>query len=225
VSHLLVNVIGDIKSRTNGEGKVLESVGAVTATVLALVPGALYVWGFERIVGNWGVRISDRLLRFVGVSVVFHAVFAPLTYWLWANYVVAGHVVAGRPLPLALWLVAVGYVAIPTVAGAWIGRATLSAKDWAEHFTGPDPAPRAWDHLFASNPQGWMRLKLKSGAWMAACMRPPMRAAVPMQPATRRRRTSIWRRLPTSTRRRASFALSAIHRWFEARAYWFAGAK
>ena len=145
---------------------MLESVGAVTATVLALVPGALYVWGFERIVGNWGVRISDRLLRFLGVSVVFHAVFAPLTYWLWANYVVEGHVVAGRPLPLALWLVAVGYVAIPTLGGAWIGRATLSEKEWAEHFTGPDPAPRAWDHLFATNPQGWMRLKLKSGAWI-----------------------------------------------------------
>jgi Family of unknown function (DUF6338) len=145
---------------------MLESIGAVSATVLALVPGALYVWGFERVVGNWGVRLSDRLLRFVGVSVVFHALFAPLTYWIWANYVVRGDVAAGRPLPLALWLAVLGYVAIPTAAGAWIGIATRSEKEWAELFTGPDPAPRAWDHLFSMNPQGWMRLRLKSGTWI-----------------------------------------------------------
>ncbi len=61
-----------VKSAPNAAERwedMLESIGAVSATVLALVPGALYVWGFERVVGNWGVRLSDRLLRFVGVSV------------------------------------------------------------------------------------------------------------------------------------------------------------
>ena len=33
--------------------------------------------------------------------------------------------------------------------------------------TGSNPAPRAWDYLFGLRPEGWIRLKLKSGGWLA----------------------------------------------------------
>jgi hypothetical protein len=32
---------------------------------------------------------------------------------------------------------------------------------------GPTRAPRAWDHLFGSRPDGWIRLRLRSGSWLA----------------------------------------------------------
>ncbi|MDQ3981580.1 MAG: DUF6338 family protein, partial [Actinomycetota bacterium] len=31
---------------------------------------------------------------------------------------------------------------------------------------GLDPAPRAWDYLFGYRPDGWIRLRLKSGIWI-----------------------------------------------------------
>jgi hypothetical protein len=58
--------------------------------VVALLPGALYVWSFERIVGAGGIGLSDRVLRFVGSSVVFHALSAPIGYRLWIDFVRSG---------------------------------------------------------------------------------------------------------------------------------------
>jgi hypothetical protein len=55
------------------------------AIAIALLPGALYTWAFERIAGRWGIGLSDRLLRFVGASAMLHALVAPLTYWLWSS--------------------------------------------------------------------------------------------------------------------------------------------
>lgn len=43
---------------------------------------------------------------------------------------------------------------------------TLNRSDWAGVFTGPAPAPRAWDNLFFGKPEGWIRLRLNSGAWL-----------------------------------------------------------
>src|SRR4029079_5530354 len=63
-----------------------DTLEAVAALVLALLPGALYVWAYERPVGAWGIGLSDRVLRFVGVSAILHALLAPLTYPpLWAE--------------------------------------------------------------------------------------------------------------------------------------------
>jgi hypothetical protein len=59
---------------------------ALIILLLALLPGALYVWAFERLAGAWGVRFSDRILRFVEVSAIMHALLAPITYWLWIEF-------------------------------------------------------------------------------------------------------------------------------------------
>jgi hypothetical protein len=47
---------------------------------LLVLPGALYTWGIERVIGHWGVGLADRLLRFIGISACFHVALAPLNY-------------------------------------------------------------------------------------------------------------------------------------------------
>jgi hypothetical protein len=37
---------------------------ALGVFLLALLPGAIYIWSFERVVGRWGIGLSDRVLRF-----------------------------------------------------------------------------------------------------------------------------------------------------------------
>lgn len=151
---------------------MVETFEAVGVAAIALLPGALYIWGFERQVGAWGIGFSDRLLRFFATSAIFHALIAPLTYWLWATYIRTGTLSAGRPLPIWLWPVVLVYVVLPFGLGTIVGRSTREAREWARLFTGPDPAPRAWDHFFAARPDGWIRLKLKSGVWVGGAYAP-----------------------------------------------------
>jgi hypothetical protein len=112
---------------------------AVAVVVLAVLPGGLYVWGFE---------------------------------WLWATYVRSGTIARGEPLPLALWVPVLLYAGIPFALGTLVAKGTQNGLWWAEIFTGPNPAPRAWDHFFFSQPDGWMRLHLKSGIWVGGAFAP-----------------------------------------------------
>jgi hypothetical protein len=146
---------------------VVDTFQALGVLLLALLPGALYVWAFEREAGGWGLGVTDRLLRFVGASAVFHALFAPLAYIAYRDLVVTGRLARGAALPLWLWLVPVVYVALPTVAGSRVGSATSAGKRWTRYVVGRSPAPRAWDHLFSPQDlSGWIRLKLKTGDWI-----------------------------------------------------------
>jgi hypothetical protein len=145
---------------------MLDTFQALAVLVLALLPGALYVWAFERQVGAWGIRLSDRVLRFVGFSAFLHALVAPLTFRLWVAFVRTGRLGEGD-VPLVVWLGVLAYVAVPTTVGTVVGRGTRAGASWARAFTGPDPAPRAWDKLFGARPDGWIRMRLKSGTWLA----------------------------------------------------------
>jgi hypothetical protein len=41
-------------------------------TAIALLPGAMYVWGFEHTVGGrWGIQLADRVARFFGSFAIF----------------------------------------------------------------------------------------------------------------------------------------------------------
>lgn len=151
---------------------MVDTFEAVGVAALALLPGALYVWSFERQVGNWGVGLSDRLFRFFGTSALVHVAIAPGSYWFWANHVSDGDVAAGRPLSLWVWAALVAYVVVPFSVGARVGRGTREGASWAAFFTGPNPAPRAWDHFFASRPDGWIRLRLKRGVWVGGVYAP-----------------------------------------------------
>lgn len=144
---------------------IVQTFASLGVFLVALLPGALYIWGFERYVGLWGIRLSDRLIRFVGVSAVFHVAFLPVTYNFWDQYIRSGSLGEGRAI-WAVWPLCLGYVILPLAVGTVIGRGTLSGARWAEIFTGLDPAPRAWDYLFGYRPDGWIRLRLKSGIWI-----------------------------------------------------------
>jgi hypothetical protein len=110
--------------------RVPETFQTLAVLVVALLPGALYVWAFERQVGAWGIRLSDRVLRFVGFSAFLHAAFAPLTYRLWLAFVRNGRLANGDA-PFVLWLGVLVYVALPTAVGTLVGRATRSGASWA----------------------------------------------------------------------------------------------
>lgn len=146
---------------------MVDTFQALGVLVLALLPGALYVWAFEREAGGWGLGATDRLLRFVGFSAIFHALVAPLTYIAYRDYIITGLLSHGRPLPLWLWFVPVTYVVIPTLAGFVTGSATAAGRRWTRFIAGRSPAPRAWDHLFSAHDlSGWVRLRLKNDEWV-----------------------------------------------------------
>lgn len=143
-----------------------SSFEAIAALALALLPGAIYTWSFERLAGRWGAAFSDRAIRFVGASAVVHTVAAPASYWFWSHQWPKLRSGTADPSWL-LWLLAIAYIAIPFTAGSLVGRGTRRGSTWASWVTGPDPAPRAWDYLFQGERDGWVRLRLKSGSWLA----------------------------------------------------------
>lgn len=139
-----------------------DTFPALVVLVLALLPGALYVWSFERIVGPWGVGLSDRVLRFIGASAILHAIAAPVTFWLYRNVLPD----LDNNVSIHLWLVPLAYVGLPIALGSLVGTGVLRQWRWVETITGRDPAPRAWDYLFGQHPDGWVRMMLKSGVWL-----------------------------------------------------------
>jgi hypothetical protein len=144
---------------------VPQTFQGIIVIAIAMLPGALYTWGFERIVGNWAAGVSDRLLRFIGVSAGFHVVWAPADLWIWSEFIRSGRLESGDA-SFTLWLAAMVYVAAPFLLGTAVGRATKRRKPWATLFTGPSPAPRAWDQLFSPGPDGWIRVRLRTGTWV-----------------------------------------------------------
>ncbi len=144
-----------------------STLQAIAAFLIAVLPGALTVWGFERVSGRWSIGLSDRILRFIGVSAVLHAIAAPATYLIWHSYLRPGAVGPDEKLPLGLWAVALAYVTVPLVLGTIIAYGVKNEWKGITHVVGANPAPTAWDAVFASEPTGLFVLaKLKSGGWI-----------------------------------------------------------
>lgn len=141
-----------------------QTFQTIAVLAVALMPGAVYIWSFERVVGRWGVGLSDRILRFVGASALVHVLAAPVTYWFWAERWPG--IEQREPQPLWTWALVVAYVGLPSVAGHVVGRGTLEGRRWTRYVSGPHPAPRAWDHLFQGRLDGWVRMRLVSGSWI-----------------------------------------------------------
>jgi hypothetical protein len=155
----------------------VDTFQAIAVTVLAVLPGGLYTWSFEREVGNWGVSLSDRILRFVGFSALFHAVFDYPEYLIWSHYIhrvtslggaarFENAVTDGGSLPWWLFFVPILYVALPMLAGYMTARSALARMPWTRFLVGPNPQPRAWDRLFSSTPSFVVRLRLTSETWL-----------------------------------------------------------
>jgi hypothetical protein len=152
----------------------VDTFQAIAVTLLAVLPGALYTWSFEREVGNWGVSFSDRVLRFVGFSALIHAVFFFPEYLVWSNYLHTAKpgggyrnlIADGADVPLWVFLVPLAYVVIPMLFGYFTARAAFRGQHWIRLLVGPSPPPRAWDKLFWPGPSFLVRLRLKNESWV-----------------------------------------------------------
>ena len=146
---------------------MFETLQAAAITALAVLPGALYVWSFERHVGLWGINLPDRLLRFVAVSSLFHILAAPITYYAWNEHIRGGAWKTGDRLSWSLYAALLAYAAVPIIGGQLVGRSAGENGWLARLVHGERRPPRAWDALFAAHPDGWLRARLKSGTWVA----------------------------------------------------------
>lgn len=130
---------------------------------LAIVPGILFKVGYEAVVGPWGAHATDRLLRVLATSAAFHAVFAVATYTLWQQFIATGALASPDAEPPEwLLLIPLAYIGIPYVVGIVFGK-VVKQGPWIL----PDPHPTAREYLFGFQREGWVRLKLKDGRWLA----------------------------------------------------------
>jgi Family of unknown function (DUF6338) len=147
---------------------MVSTLQALVVVFVAVLPGALYTWSFEQQAGRWGATAGDRVHRFVGASAFFLVVALPVLYGVvYRQFVLTGALADGEALPPWTWLLPPGFVVVPVVAGSLAGKAAYRRRPWVSSLTGPAPAPRAWDYLFATaDLTGWVRLHLLDGSWV-----------------------------------------------------------
>lgn len=155
-----------------------SSTMALALIVVAVLPGSMYTWSFERQANSFGVTFADRVLRFVAISVGFHLVLGWFEYPLF-RIAFRGHGLWWGQFA-AGWAAVLVVVAVPTTVGSVIGGlyATRSDNDsWKgvrkllgnqEELVlrlalGRDPAPRAWDSMFVGRPVGYIRVQTTDG--------------------------------------------------------------
>lgn len=160
------------------------SVVALGIVVLAVLPGSMYTWAFERQVSAYGVTLADRVLRFIALSVLFHVLLGWGEYWLFRSAFMGEHFGGGQFA--AAWAAVTLLVAVPAIAGTITGGlyATRSNRDtewtWLRRrvtptqearllrfLLGRSPAPRAWDNLFAERPTAYLRIETVDGTALA----------------------------------------------------------
>jgi hypothetical protein len=141
------------------------TLAALGVAVLAVLPGAAYVFAFESRVGPLKTRAPDRIIRFLAASAAFHAVFAGLTYQLYRTQILTGRVADGTANPWLIELAAVLYVFLPSAIGFWVGSAYRRGSRWTRRLAG-SWQPRSWDYVFTAKEVAYIRLKLKSGPWI-----------------------------------------------------------
>jgi hypothetical protein len=145
---------------------VNSAFASVATFVVAFLPGAAYTFAYERIAGAFGLSFADRAIRFVTASAVLHALLAAPELLLYRRFVVTGRLLRGDVDPWLLELLALAYVALPTAAGTLVGEARRRNWRWLRPLA-DTPEPRAWDFLWRRGVPGIVRMKLKSGTWLA----------------------------------------------------------
>jgi hypothetical protein len=139
---------------------------AVWITLFAVLPGAMFAWLFEREAGaGMGIKTSDRVLKFGGFSACIHLLLAPLTYWIYRDFIATGSL-SHAQAPLWLWPVAACYVILPAAAGGLLGYGVSQRWPWTRLFVGVGPHATAWDYLFSKAEQtGFVRIRTTSDSW------------------------------------------------------------
>jgi hypothetical protein len=153
-----------------------DTFEALLVLFVAVLPGALHIWAAEREAGRWGIGLSDRFLRFIGTTVVYQLLLAYPSYMAWSRYIHRRVERDGRidyinslaegSTPLWVWLLVFAYVLLPIAVGTLAGFSIHRWPSVSRVLVGRDPAPRAWDFLFASRPVGVIRARLKSDRWI-----------------------------------------------------------
>lgn len=159
---------------------MISTFQALAVAVVAVLPGALYTIALENRGASWVWPRSDtgsQVIRFLGASAVFHAVFAPVSYWAYQQ-LIADRAQGGSDKHIALywWPILLAYVVLPYIWGEW----TVRSRSWGGDscrvkrlikwfiglYTAGTPEPRAWDWLFSKpNLSGVVRLQLTTGEW------------------------------------------------------------
>lgn len=166
-------------------GSVLpDSIAAVLVVVVAVLPGSVYTWAYERQASPYGVTLRDRTLRFITVSLFYHLILA------WPEYAVYRVAIEGHGIPqpvrfAVFWAGLLVLVAIPGGIGTVLGglyatRNTRHGWQWVRGWLSPrgeqlllrmtlgrTPAPRAWDDLFSDRPNVYLRVRTVDGTWIA----------------------------------------------------------
>ena len=146
---------------------MISTFQALLVALLALLPGASYTFAYERVVGGFGVSLSDRLVRFLAASAVFAAALSGPGLVAYRELVVTGRLGRGDLDVLPFWLAAVGYVVLPTAAGTFLGLGQRAGWRWVAFVVGRAPEPRAWDYVWRRRRlRALVRLRLKSGRWL-----------------------------------------------------------
>lgn len=140
---------------------------ALAVAVLAVVPGAVFTFSYENRLGPYGASLPDRIYRFLAASAVLHAVASGLTYELYRSQVATGRLAKGHVDPLMVEAAALAYLLVPLIAGTVWGIGAHKGWGIVRFFSSRAPQPTAWEHVFSRRPKGWVRIRLKSGAYIA----------------------------------------------------------
>lgn len=146
---------------------MISTFQALAVALLAVLPGASYTFAYERVVGGFGSSLSDRLVRFLAASALFGAIFSGPGLLIYQHYVANGSLGRGDVNPWLFQSVALAYVLVPTSVGSFVGFGQRRHWAWVLLLVGTNPEPRAWDHLWRPGTEGVVRIKLKSGPWLA----------------------------------------------------------
>ncbi|SEL40667.1 hypothetical protein SAMN04515665_11243 [Blastococcus sp. DSM 46786] len=146
---------------------MISTFQALVVALLFILPGAAYTFALERVGGSFGVKLVDRIFRFLAASAVFQALFSGPELWAYREWVASGRLERGEVPWWLVQAVALAYVLVPIGVGSLVGRGQKARWRWVTAFTGDSPEPRAWDYLWRRNARGLVRVRLKSGSWLA----------------------------------------------------------
>lgn len=154
------------------DGTMIETLQALLVALLAVLPGALYTIARETHGAPWAWRHTDPstlIMRFLSFSAVFHALFAPLTYYAYRRLIVNPVLENGWQISWRWYALLLAYMALPYLFGVLTqqGRRLKGIRRVVSLWGGKYPELRAWDRFFSDEPAGVMRLKLVNDEWKA----------------------------------------------------------
>jgi hypothetical protein len=136
---------------------VPDSFEALAVIFFAVLPGAAFVYAMERQVGAWGIKATDRILRFIALSAALYLLLLPYGYVLFRTYILSGDLVKKGHFSWWHWLILAGHWLVllayfgllPWLLGTWCAKRIKAGDERVgEMFGHQMRPPRAFDYLF-----------------------------------------------------------------------------